>query len=808
MSKAHAARASVKEVAELRARLAEAEETLEAIRNGDVDAIAVDGPRGRQIFTLQSADQPYRVLAERMNEGAASINAEGTILFCNERLAQMAGQAPEKLVGSQITALIARDGQGAFQELLAKGLESEARGEAQLQRGDGSLLPVLASLKAIPAEQGLGLCLVATDLSERKRVEEALAGERQKFNAILDNLSPYVVLLTADYRVAFANREFRQRFGEHGGRRCFEFLFNRSEPCEVCHTYEVLKTGQRVHWEWTGPDNRNYDIHDFPFSDTDGSRLILEMGIDVTEQKRAEAKLQEASRYARNLIEASLDPLVTISRGGKITDVNVATEEVTGVARERLIGSDFSDYFTDPEKARQGFQQVFAEGFGRDYPLAIRHTSGRVTEVLYNASVLRNDRGEIEGVFAAARDITELKHLEEQLAQSRKVEVVGRLAGGIAHEFNNLLAIILGNVEIAEEKLGPELALSKYLAAVRKAAGRASGLTRQLLAFSRKQVMQPVVLNLNDTVNEAARMVRRLIPENIELDLQLAGDLGMVKVDPMQIDQVLMNLVLNARDAMPKGGRLKISTANVELDGDWQHSAEPVIPGNYVMLSVSDTGMGMDEETIAHVFEPFFTTKGPGEGTGLGLSIIDGIVKQSSGYVWVYSRVGKGTTFKIFLPRVREASEVELPEEQHNEAEGGSETILVVEDEPDLAEIVRGGLGGSGYNILSARSGEEALQLAAGYAGPIDLLLTDVILKSAMDGVELADRLRAVRPGIKVIYMSGYSDALVRTERPMNSGAMLLEKPIPMAMLRRKVRDVLGTGRVGIELTQQRAAGL
>jgi len=262
-------------------------------------------------------------------------------------------------------------------------------------------------------------CTIATtiDITDRKRAEAALFAERQKFNTILDSVPPYVVLLTPDYHVGFANREFCTRFGEHKGRKCYEFLFNRTEPCEVCETYKVLTDDRPRNWQWTGPDGRHYDIFDFPFTDTDGSKLILEMGIDVTEQRQAEQKLLNSTRYVRSLIEASMDPLVTISREGKITDVNEATEKVTGLSRSELVGSDFSNYFTEPEKARGGYQRVFAEGAVRDYPLAIRHQSGQVTDVLYNATVYTTESGEVEGVFAAARDITESKKAEKKVRQ-------------------------------------------------------------------------------------------------------------------------------------------------------------------------------------------------------------------------------------------------------------------------------------------------------------------------------------------------------------------------------------------------------
>ncbi len=508
--------------------------------------------------------------------------------------------------------------------------------------------------------------------------------------------------------------------------------------------------------------------------------------------RQNEERSRKAALYARNLIEASLDPLVTISREGKITDVNQATELVTAVQRENLIGSDFSDYFTDPDKARDVYQQVFATGRVRDYPLALRNAAGGVSEVLYNANVFRNESGEVEGVFAAARDITERKQLEEQLLQSQKLEAIGQLAGGVAHDFNNIMGVILGYAELAQVRMPKDDPIAKHVGRIRKAAERAAELTRQLLAFSRKQVLQPQVLNLNQVVVELAKMLSRLMGENIELVVQSADDLGSVKADPVQIQQVLINLAINARDAMPKGGRLVIATANLHLDNSSGQLQSHVPNGDYVMISVSDTGIGMDEETRARIFEPFFTTKGFGKGTGLGLSIIYGIVKQSGGHIWVQSEPGKGATFKICLPRVNEPLEPVVDESHFVPVRrNATGTILLVEDEALLANMAREVLEDCGFRILQAASGEEALELAAAYKGDINLLLTDVVLPAGIDGTLLAERLRASRPELKVIYMSGYNDVMVTFEGKLAAGAILLEKPFTTTTLRARVQEIL-----------------
>ncbi len=492
---------------------------------------------------------------------------------------------------------------------------------------------------------------------------------------------------------------------------------------------------------------------------------------DITNRKRTEDQLREALLYSRSLIEASPDPLVTISREGKITDVNQATVQATGAPRESLIGSDFSEYFTEPDQARQGYQRVFETGAVRDYPLAIRHHSGRVMPVLYNATLFRNPQGEVQGVFAAARDITQLRTLEEQLLQAKKLEAVGRLAGGVAHEFNNQLTVINGFSDLVLARMPDLDPVRASIEEVRRAGERAASLTRQLLAFSRKQVLQPKVMNLNGLISDLSRMLARLIGANIELVLHMEPDLGLVKADRVQIEQVLMNLVVNARDAMPKGGLLTIGTANVNAARD---GLPPGVPGGeYVMLSVTDSGIGMDEETQSHLFEPFFTTKKLGTGTGLGLSIIYGIVQQSGGHIWVLSRPGQGSIFKICLPRVFDAAEERLADalEPAVTAPIASETILVVDDETALAEMTKRVLEDAGYKVLVASSADRALALSRSHGGPIHLLLADVVLGKGMNGIELSAVVKRERPATEVIYMSGYSAELVSRSAPGEEGS-------------------------------------
>jgi hypothetical protein len=396
-----------------------------------------------------------------------------------------------------------------------------------------------------------------------------------------------------------------------------------------------------------------------------------------------------------------------------------------------------------------------------------------------------------QAVLVLAHDVTEKKKLEAQLHQAQKMEAIGQLAGGVAHDFNNLLGVITGYTELLLKDLRAEHPGLRRAEQIQRAAERASGLTRQLLAFSRKQVLEPKVLDLNAIVLDVEKMLQRLIGEDIQLVPVFASELGRVKADPGQMEQVIVNLAVNARDAMPRGGKLIIETANVDLDGNYSRLHAEVKPGSYVMLAVSDTGHGMDADTMSHIFEPFFTTKEEGKGTGLGLSTVFGIVKQSGGHVAVYSEVGRGTSFKVYLPRTEEPGRalsagtvrVEMPST-------GSETILVVEDAEALRLLIAEILEVGGYRVLPGASPEEALAAAEAHDGPIHLLLTDVVMPG-MSGRQVADRIKASRPAVRVMYMSGYTDEAIGQHGALEPGTHFMQKPFTAGALLRKVREVL-----------------
>jgi PAS domain S-box-containing protein len=461
--------------------------------------------------------------------------------------------------------------------------------------------------------------------------------------------------------------------------------------------------------------------------------------------------------------------------------------DALGLKTNEMVGVRLFDYFQtdDPEyapiqahgKALLGESVTYEADWGK-----------RVFEA--HVQPLRSNEGEILGVIGVALDITDRKHLADQLRQSQKMQAIGELAGGVAHDFNNLLMVMKGHAEMLLDRLDPGTAELQNAEQIHQAAERAAGLTRQLLAFSRKQVLQPRVLDLNEVVAGMIQMVSRIIGESIELAFLPGSKLGCVKADPSQIEQVVLNLVVNARDAMPTGGRLTIETTNIDLDRNYATSHAVVEPGPYVMLTVSDTGCGMDADTQARIFEPFFTTKGPGRGTGLGLATVYGVVKQSGGYIWVYSELQHGTTFKVYLPRVAAVAEKLVQEKQPAAPSPGTETILFVEDEESVRELVSEYLKARGYTVIEAPDGVKALELAEQHAGAIQLLITDVVMPK-LSGRELATKISAKRENLKVLYISGYTDDSIFRHGVLEGGMAFLQKPFNLKALAEKVREVL-----------------
>src|SRR5271170_7566953 len=496
----------------------------------------------------------------------------------------------------------------------------------------------------------------------------------------------------------------------------------------------------------------------------------------------------------RSLVTNAPYGICRCDSAGKLLDANPALLAMLGYSSaNELTGTHLGALYADSQQWFQladylhssaPFNGLIAEWKRKDGISTIVRVSGRAV----------SDDDKVRTFELFAEDVTERRALEQQLQQSQKMEAVGRLAGGIAHDFNNLLMVISGYSEFLLDRLGPEPALRGPAQEIANAAVRATSLTRQLLAFSRKQMLAPKILDLNGVVTENMKLLTRVIGEDIDLVMVPAADLGTVRADAGQIEQVIMNLAVNARDAMPSGGKLTIETSNVTLDDEYARVHAPLQAGEYVMLAISDTGMGMDVETQSHIFEPFFTTKGT-KGTGLGLSTVYGIIKQSGGYIWVFSEVRRGTTFKIYLPRVAEPAEspeqVAAPAESAA-AEPGTETILLVEDEANLRYLARQFLEKQGYRVIEAADGAVAMQIAVAHEGTIHLLLTDVIMPG-MNGRELAQRISEIRPNVKILYMSGYTENVIGRNGTLDAGVRLLQKPFSLHNLKNKVREVLDT---------------
>ncbi|MGV3710032.1 MAG: ATP-binding protein [Gemmatimonas sp.] len=517
--------------------------------------------------------------------------------------------------------------------------------------------------------------------------------------------------------------------------------------------------------------------------------VLVAFRLYAGDRTRAERALREHELRYRLIVDATFDGIV-ISQNGFIKDANPGYCRMFGYDREELIGRSVFDLVAD--ESRMMVTEKIRSGVSGGYDvIGVRKDGSRFT---FDTVVRVHGQGDHQIRVAALRDTTEQRRLEEQYRQSQKMEAVGRLAGGVAHDFNNLLTVILGYTDIllSGESRDDQDSRDRadQLQAVRDAGENAASLTQQLLAFSRQQVLRPQILSLNNVVASTEKLLRRVIGEDIKLQSKQSEDLRRIEADPGQLSQVLMNLAVNARDAMPNGGMLMIETANIDLDADYAIIYPNVTPGPYVQLSVSDSGIGMDEETQRRIFEPFFTTKELGKGTGLGLASVYGIVQQSGGHIWVYSELGMGTTFKVYFPAVDQTADIEVFPEPVQRPLRGTETVLIAEDAGAVRELSKTVLENHGYHVLIADNGLKAIEVANQYVGQIDLLLTDVVMPS-MNGRELAEHMSTAFPSIKVLFMSGYTNDAVLQRGILGPGVTLLQKPFTPAILARAVRDVL-----------------
>jgi len=796
-------------------------------------SFATDSPELQRAYLEQ--------LVECAPEAISILDPEYRITRLNGEFTRIFGFSPAEALGERIDSLIVPPDRSAetrwIAELLVKGQKVVL--ETKRQRKDGSLLDVFISAAPIVIdERQVAMCVLYRDISEQKRAEalhsalyritqktssaddlpqfyaavHGIVGElmyaRNFYIAVYD---PLTQLLTFPY---FEDELDSRPAAKKLGKGLTEYVLRTGEPL-LC-TPEVFDSLARQgevesigapSLDWLGVPlkvgNNSFGVlavqsysGNVRFGDKEKEILqfVSQQLASAIEYKRNEEALRRSEARYRSLVQSAVYGIYRSSLEGRFFDVNPALITMLGYdsAEEVLALDPKLDVFVDPSEQMRVMAE-FRRGARLDnVEVRWKRKDGSAITVRLSGRVVNNPEETAEVVEIIAEDITERRVLENQFRQAQKMEAVGRLAGGVAHDFNNLLMVISGYAEVLLEHTRKNDPLHPKIEAIHQATDRATTLTRQLLAFSRKQLLELKVVDLNIIVEDIKRLLRPLIGENIELQTQLATDLGRTRADAGQIEQVLMNLVVNSKDAMPNGGKITIQSANARLNHeDVRREYSYIHPGLYVVLSVTDTGEGMDKETQLRIFEPFFTTKEKGKGTGLGLSTVYGIIKQSGGYVLVQSEPGQGTTFRIYLPRVEDALEPVGTAGTSSSQNGGSETVLLVEDEESVRQLVRETLESKGYKVLEADNGEAALRIVSNYSDKIDMLITDVVMPG-MSGRELSARLCAWRPQTKVLYLSGYTEDAIGHEGVVDPDTAFLQKPFTLQMLSRKVREVLG----------------
>ncbi|MFA4901340.1 MAG: PAS domain S-box protein [Desulfobaccales bacterium] len=679
------------------------------------------------------------------------------------------------------------------------------RYEKEYLRKDGSRVPVELFVHVRREGDGQPIYYAfVTDITARKKAEAALEQERQRLYSLLDALPAFVSLHGEDHTLRFANRRLREAFGETAGKFCYELFYNQQAPCEGCPATSVIDTQTAFEWERTTGDGRTLQIFQYPFRDTDGTPCILTLAMDISARKQTEDALKESEERFRQLTE-NIDDAIMLASGDwkRVHYISPAYERIWGRSRASLYEAPRSWLEgvapEDLGEVKAALKKRMAGDFSeKKFPhFRVRRPDGAVRWIAARFFPIRNEAGKTYRIAGIAADITERKEVEavlrwreEHLRQTAKMEAVGRLAGGVAHDFNNLLTVISGYGELLLADLQEAEQGRQQVQAILKAADQASAVTRQLLAFSRKQVLQPQIIDLNVLISNLMEMFSRLVDENIKISTVLGPELGTVKADPNHMEQVCMNLVLNALDAMPQGGHLSIETKNVQVDFNDARRHPEITPGNYVVVVVRDTGIGMSRKVLSHIFEPFFTTKEKDKGTGLGLSMAYGIIKQSGGYILVESSPGKGSSFRIFLPRAARARKRVVSAPPYLSNGQGTGTILLVEDEEGVRHVVHRMLTLKGYSVLTAKDGLEALQIGRDHADPIHLLLTDVAMP-VMGGRELAEHLVPVHPEMRILFMSGHTEDGVVTRGVKESVINFIQKPFRAEQLLSKVRELL-----------------
>jgi two-component system, cell cycle sensor histidine kinase and response regulator CckA len=819
-----------------------------ALESGVPPSLSRSGPPEKPAAspsTIEWAQDPglQKAYLEQLLEGAPEaitiLDVEHRVTRINSEFSRLFGYSSQEALGQSIDALIVP--QGAKQESAdtRRVLKSGERVsvETKRRRKDGSLVDVSVLGTPIHGAGGqVALYVVYRDISEQKRAEAlnaALHRIVEKANSSIDLTHFYSSIHGIVSELMYARNFYIALYDPATQTLSFPYFADEEDlvpaPRKLAQglTEYVLRKGEALlatpevfeklvqqgevssigtpSVDWLGVPLKTTNAclgavvvqsykQNIRFGERDKEILtfVSQQLARAIEHKRNELALRRSEARYRSLVESAVYGIYRSSLSGRFLDVNPALVSMLGYesAQKVLSLSPQRDVFVDPEEQARLMRECKRKGRLDNFEIKWKRNDGNVITVRLSGRAVTAENEPEETLEVIAEDITEKRVLEDQFRQAQKMEAVGRLAGGVAHDFNNLLMVISGYAEVMLEKLDPNGSLHHKASAIQQAADRATTLTRQLLAFSRKQLLELKVVDLNAIVSDIERLLTPLIGEKVQLATRLAPSLGRTRADAGQLEQVIMNLVVNAKDAMPDGGSITIQTANAVLDDSYRQDRTYIQAGPYVMLSVSDTGCGMDKETQSRIFEPFFTTKEKGKGTGLGLSTVYGIVKQSAGYIFAQSEVGRGTTFRIYLPRVEEPAEPITAHLRSNVSAKGSETVLLVEDEESVRGLVRETLETRGYTVLEAADGEAGLALAQSFPGNIHLLITDVVMPG-MSGKQLASHLKQARQQTRVLFLSGYTEDAIAQEGGLEAGAAFLQKPFTLQSLARKVRDVL-----------------
>jgi two-component system cell cycle sensor histidine kinase/response regulator CckA len=759
----------------------------------------------RDITERKCAEEELRKSEDRFSKAfrqspvaiTISTEADGRYLDANESFLTMTGYPRADVVGHTALDLafwvLPSLRIDLLRQLQGGGDVTDLR--MQYRNSTGEIREAELSWERIEVEGHPCLLSFMRDITERIRSENSL----REYERVVEGLIDMIVVVDRDYRYIIANRSFLNyrdmereqvighRVDEVLEKETFESIVK--EKMDECFRGKVVQYQLKYHYPDLG--ERALFASYFPIAGPTGIERIACVLRDITEQKRAEEKLRKSEdRFSKAFRQSPLAITISTAADGRYLDANESFLKMTGFTREDVVGHTASELaFWALPSLRKDFLRELREGGA----VTERRMQFKTSTAETREAELSWEEIEVEGqpcLLAFMRDITETERLEAQFLQAQKMEAVGRLAGGVAHDFNNMLSVIIGYSDLSVDLVGPESSVKRFLVQIKKASERAALLTRQLLAFSRQQIVFPRILDLNDVVKNLATMLLRMVGESISISFRPTTPLGSIKADPGQIEQILMNLVVNARDAMPRGGEIIIETAHAELDKDYVLKHAGSQAGPHVVLAISDSGSGIEESIKSKIFEPFFTTKGIGQGTGLGLSTVFGIVTQSKGSICVDSETGKGTTFKIYFPRLAAKAEELVQSHEVDDVISGSETILLVEDDDSVRKVTASLLTSAGYRVIEASNAEKAVEIMTATELGIDLLLTDLIM-FGQSGFDLFEEAKEIRPGLRSLFMSGYTGDLVALRGSLISERAFLPKPFTRISLLKKVHAAL-----------------